>query len=1016
MKAFEKPGGGFVLVNDATAGIAAVPGAAVTDKARATAASMIHLSRRKKHETGPSVDPSGEMYALATELRQERAAAPFCLSPLVVTHKGEERLSYPLTRAIVARFPLAQDLKSKLANAGLYGFLGRFALESNVVSYRAYIDLLLASLCLSTHGADKTADISPAAFRCWLSSFRTPDSLRWRDELWGAGRAAHFQCLREFTRAYARFANAPELAALAGQVRLAANGTTTWEKFSASAEGNDAEWLAFFDDWRSSTRANRNESRQMLRHLARWSREAFPGSSVAEVMTARVRTPKLSERLRASAGSNLKLYANMLRLAQRFSSFLEDELRGMGVGDALWPLVTQSEADAAAIARKGAKAGARHAESRSCPLPPQFQPIVEEILAEGEDGWPGKCGLFHETLIDARGRGRRVYCPVLPIFYRAMLILPLRGAQMARLDSGEGDEEMFDGAERQWKPNASRLAGYWKKQGDRHGTLRGFARREGDPAAFVTGFHINTSKTGNPYVVPWEHPKLHRMLWELRLWQEEHHPVTVPVEPEFYGDQTTKVSEERIETMPAIFALFRLLGTGRNRGISSPPSHRKREQAWQEIMAETEKRWNERNPADPVTIVKRNAKTKQPYAAAYNVHGLRVAGLTRLFMSGVPLEVLSKLVAGHRGLLMTLYYIKFKPSHVHKMLEEAEVRSDAAAAQGFMSDMRDWTIEQARKRAAFLQDDGVAAAAEMDGALKMMFTDVKIGMCPWAGTRCSDGGSLDRSVKRGDGVEQMHHKPVEGGEKNCIMCRHLVSGPPWMKQLWLFGTALFERFSQAADRTDELDRRKEAVVARRNAASQEAERAFLQREEAALDIQRDALASAQLLTLTSIDRVKRLLAIAEEIRLRNGSAGVEGGVDLVAQDAASVVEFMECDDFERSSVITASSRVYPMMHDAKSEARRDAFLDRMMWENGGTPLTFAPLTEEQKRFAQDSLARLLMEKLEREETRAVIEGRLRLEKMGLVEDVERIARQELGRPLPLNAVELSGVVLLPAGG
>lgn len=508
-------------------------------------------------------------------------------------------------------------------------------------------------------------------------------------------------------------------------MRLGSNGTSTWNAFRANASGTTGELLDFFTEWLASTRANRGDSRQMLCLLSDWAKTACPGASVAEIMTRQVREPKFSDYSKAAAGKKVKVHAAIVTLAKRFSGFIEEELRAIGVQSAIWPLVADNDVKSAAGKVKGMKADVKPAEAQSCPLPPQLQPIVEEILDEGEGGWPGRSG----------------YCPVLPMFFRAMLMLPLRGAQMARLDSGEGDEEAFDGSRLAWIRNPSPLAGYWKRVDDGHGALRGYARRDGDPTSTVTGFLINTSKTGNPYVIPWEHSKLHRLFWELRLWQQEHNPISAPVKPDDYVDDK-KTSEERVSSMPDIFPLFRMPATGRNRGLNTPPAHRKSDQAWQEIMAETERRWNDRNPSDCIEIVKRQAKTKQPYGACYNVHGLRVAGLTRLFMAGMPIEVLSKLVAGHRGLAMTMYYLKFRPANVHRILEEAVVRADTAAAQGFMADLGDWTLEQARKRAAYLQEDGMSAAVEMDSALRLLHTDVTIGMCPWAGTRCGDGGSL----------------------------------------------------------------------------------------------------------------------------------------------------------------------------------------------------------------------------------------------------------------------------------
>lgn len=232
----------------------------------------------------------------------------------------------------------------------------------------------------------------------------------------------------------------------------------------------------------------------------------------------------------------------------------------------------------------------------------------------------------------------------------------------------------------------------------------------------VTGFFISTNKTGDPYVVPWENPKLHNLLWDLRLWQEQHNPITAPIPPNAYVD--SKDEEEKLaiqEQFDDLFPLFRLPGNGK---YAAPPNYKKRSLAWLYIMVETERRWNERNPSSQISIVKFNAKTGQPDRAIYGMHGLRVAGLTRLFMSGVPIEILSKLVAGHRGLLMTLYYLKFQPAHIHQVLEKAAVATDAYGEQDFIDSLKDWTFEQAKIRAAYLEEDGVAAATEWTTPLR----------------------------------------------------------------------------------------------------------------------------------------------------------------------------------------------------------------------------------------------------------------------------------------------------------
>lgn len=290
----------------------------------------------------------------------------------------------------------------------------------------------------------------------------------------------------------------------------------------------------------------------------------------------------------------------------------------------------------------------------------------------------------------------------------------------------------------------------------------------------------------------------------------------------------------------------------------------------------------------------------------------------------------------------------------------------------------------------------------MDDALKIMFMNVQIGMCPYAGSRCGDGGPLRKNFTRSNGAAKALHDPVEGGEKNCIMCRHLISGPAWLKPLWLFGTYLMERFTRSADRLDDLDSRRNDLTERRNNASTEQERILLQRQEQALDVQRDGIAAAQEITAKSIHRVKMLVEMAEVIRKGGETNGAQTvGSDLIAIDFG-VTEFMEATEFERSAIITASSRVYSIMFDSEAEAQRDAFLDKLMLMNRTTPISMAPLTREQKRFAQDSLARMLMERVERAETQALLDGSITLEDVGLSIDVEMLVRKTVGATMTLG--------------
>jgi len=309
----------------------------------------------------------------------------------------------------------------------------------------------------------------------------------------------------------------------------------------------------------------------------------------------------------------------------------------------------------------------------------------------------------------------------------------------------------------------------------------------------------------------------------------------------------------------------------------------------------------------------------------------------------------------------------------------------------FMDGFRSWSFDEAKRKAVALDDGAIAAAVDQDAAHKLMFSDVTIGMCPWSGTRCHDGG--EPMPGTADGTGRFRFGPVEGGERNCLMCRHFISGPPYMLQLWLHGTSLLDRFDQTSQQLRELDRKLQESVELQLCATSDQERRIHSTQGVSLQIQIDAATSSNLLLLKCIHRVERLLNMCEQIRTTSES---DSGVDLIVQETASVVELMELSEFERSVIVTASSRLFPMMHNGATEARKDAFLDRMIWDAGGCPISFQALSPEQKRFAQDALARTLMEKTSARERQALVESRVTLEDLGLMQEIDRLIPLDIG--------------------
>ncbi len=319
--------------------------------------------------------------------------------------------------------------------------------------------------------------------------------------------------------------------------------------------------------------------------------------------------------------STLKQSAlDAVRQARRFSEFLVSEMSETCPGTTFFPIVTEKEA-AYAANMVGDRPG-KHSEAAARAVAERFHFLAKQILAEGVDGWPGLT-FTCETLVD--GETKRIYCPVLPTLLSAMFEIPLRAVQFRRLDSGEGDLRRFNGRKMEWEPNNSPNAGYWQQRGHASSDeTRGYAYEFKETSPTITGLYVNTNKTGKPYTIPWMSPEIHLLLWELAEWQLKYNPVEGPVGPDDYLDD--ELPEVTRNSLPAIFALFRMPPSSKKPVPGIPPSASTLYKAFLALMLEVERRWNDLNPMDRVTIITRYGPTGQPQRCAYTLHGLRVRG------------------------------------------------------------------------------------------------------------------------------------------------------------------------------------------------------------------------------------------------------------------------------------------------------------------------------------------------------------------------------------------------------
>ncbi|WP_281270203.1 VPA1269 family protein [Bosea caraganae] len=653
----------------------------------------------------------------------------------------------------------------------------------------------------------------------------------------------------------------------------------------------------------------------------------------------------------------------------------------------LWPLVEQRDLAAAQGQSSSLGSGL---EVSARPLPSYLYDLVKSILLEGENGWPGSLTACQSVVIGPSNKAESIYCPVLPTLYLMLFDLPLRVGQAKRMDSGEGDTNCFDPISLQWTPNTGINAGYWGIQGRSDG---GFARSTGTERP-ITGFFVNTNKTGRPYTIPWENLDQHRSLYSLRKWQEEYNSISIPLTPKQYIDRITDTDDDnKLSRLPHIFPLFRLPGANKEGVRGAIPSATKTTDFWQLLMGETELRWNALHPEHQIKIVDWNVTSGRPQSARYTPHGLRTAGITRLLEQGVPFEVVSKLIAGHMSWIMTARYFNPDPFKIHQMIEEASRSANAERVQRRFHELRTLGRDELAKRTTSLAPDAIEAAVAMDATDRALWNNIGYGFCPWDGSRCHDGGDcLRKNTVRGK--RKNVYAPVPGGNYNCIMCRHFVTGPDWIDELELYGTLLTRRMTNKSDEIKNNDTILEKHNISLRIERDDLVRTEIEREIKACSNRQFKLNSEAELLGNAVMNAHKLLEgskILKDLRVNEADPGNA----LIVRDRDSIVEFVAISGFEQAALVFGTAEIHHWMQDDEATATFERSIDWILHNSGLAPIAFSTGNIKFRKAAYRAVGGYILSNCSRGEIVALEDRKLRLQDLPEYGRVEEMIRKAL---------------------
>ena len=348
-----------------------------------------------------------------------------------------------------------------------------------------------------------------------------------------------------------------------------------------------------------------------------------------------------------------------------------------------------------------------------------------------------------------------------------MLQLPLRSFQTIWMDSGEGDEKELVLDRAQITPPVQRPNSHPNSTvGRSMGPLR--MSYDPDGTSFI-GLYCPTNKTAVAQkrkdigqLIPWVDDEVVENICEMQAWQARYgHKINHPVEAILSGEESSR--EYRTKVM--VYPLFRD-PTRLQREL--PVSSGRIKSLFHYALVEVDRLSREANPTlKPMIVVREGASTQTRFDTIYDLHSLRVSGISNLLDAGVPLEVVSRYMAGHHSIVMTLWYNKMGVKKVREQLMAARRRS-------LTSDLD--PTEQLLNLHAQEGDHQLRLGAKERDATWRVKLD---GICP--GAVCTEG------------IIDSYGNPSPVPDSRCSLCRFHLTGPRFMVGNTLLMTEIFRR-------------------------------------------------------------------------------------------------------------------------------------------------------------------------------------------------------------------------------
>ena len=588
-----------------------------------------------------------------------------------------------------------------------------------------------------------------------------------------------------------------------------------------------------------------------------------------------------------------------------------------------------------------------------------------------------------------KGEGKKkvtvhqIWSPVKAMVIFMKLHLPLRTYQVRMLDSGEADTWRYE--QGQWVANTQHdfALGTEKRPFG-----KGIFRRIHDTMTglYSTGLYINTNKTADQnknelergYIIPWQNEEVLYWLEKLRNWQEKYNPIVKPTDCTTLLAKHTrhKKSNKQLESMGEIAFMFRD-ASAKGEDKHKPILHQATDNFWYQLLLTLEnslaKQGNTLDNGERLRLVvddPEGTSVNVRKATRFPLHSLRVSLITAYTMdTQLPLPVISKLLAGHTRLLMTIYYNKITPSVMAEKMSEAEAQLEAKSPQSTRNFLKDASMEQIQCKMVYNSDDSIRAALVNRNPIG--WEERSCGLCLVGGNTvksdevstlggCWNGGELIKDAKV---ATKRVYANVPHSIENCIRCRWFITEARYLPVLNAHFNQLSYKAHQAAKLSVEVEGELEALKDKQFFCEEQGkpfikynELQALQRRYEKQQVETDEYAKDWIACFKLIQKIIRVEEARHEDDTKDKLIAVGS-----EQDVIHALKFIETDsELLHLSLLCDDAEFYPDLQDElrKTPAieKRSRKLSRVLMKKGFEPI-FMKMDDKQQLIAANAMLR-----------------------------------------------------------